>query len=95
MSAPASLSQDVLDAIGGLEAVERLFESEPTIFLSGEVGESALNVLREIVTDAMCAAYREQLDEGPVWRRTEWTGDIYARADRILRQIDEVELDAS
>ena len=95
MSAPTSLSQDVLDAIGGLEAVERLFEGEPTILLPGEVAESALNVLREIVTDAMCAAYREQLDEGPVWQRNEWTGDIDARADKILRQIDEVEFDAS
>ena len=95
MSAPTSLSQDVLDSIGGLVAVERVFDSEPAIFLSGEVTESALNVLREIVTDAMCAAFGEQLDEGPVWQRNEWTGDIYARADRILRQIDEVELDAS
>ena len=95
MSAPTSLSQGVLDAIGGLEAVERLFESEPTIFLSGEVTESALNVLREIVTDAMCAAYGAQLDEGPVWQRKEWTGDVYARGDMMLRLIDEVELDAS
>lgn len=85
----ATVPEAVLEAIGALEAAERLLEDLGA-------GDKVTGVFLNVVCDAMLAVYGPQPDDEdglPDWdaRHDAWTHDTYSRAKRILKQIDERE----